>query len=268
MLFSTCRRQAEESPLVAQVYDYELHKSDLAGLVGEGVSAEDSVLIVNNYIEQWVRQSVLLAKAEKNVSDDFSRQMREYRNSLLTYAYERQIVDQLLDTVVSDEEIADYYALHKEEFPLKSSIVKVVYVTAPAKSPVKAKLKALLSKQKFDEDDIVDLERMAARNGFEGYYDANVWLPFFSLQSMVPITTYNEDLFLKHNRYVTLSDDTMSYFVRFLDYKVTDEVSPLELQQNNIKSIILNHRRVELLAKLQADLLKEAEEGGHVKRNV
>ena len=89
-----CKNDESASPLVAKVYGYELHMDDLAGLVGEGVSEEDSIAIVDNYVDQWVRQTVMLAKAEKNVKEDFSRQMNEYRNSLLIYAYERQIVDQ------------------------------------------------------------------------------------------------------------------------------------------------------------------------------
>ena len=54
--------------------------------------------------------------------------------------------------------------------------------------------------------------------------------------------------------------------MRILDYKVTDEVSPFELQRDNIRAIILNHRKLEILGKLQADLVGEAERGGHVER--
>ena len=43
-------------------------------------------------------------------------------------------------------------------------------------------------------------------------------------------------------------------------------MSPIELQRDNIRAIIINHRKIEILSKLRSDLLKEAEEGGHVKR--
>lgn len=263
-----CMPQGDESPVVARVYDHELHQSDLIGIVGEGVSPEDSVAIVDNYIDQWVRQTVMLCKAEKNVEADFSRQMSEYRNSLLTYAYEQQILNQLLDTHVTDERIADYYEQHQDEFQLKNSIVKVVYVTAPKKSAADAKLKKLIAKSTFGDNEVVELEELATRNRLQGYYDADAWMAFHTLQSTVPITTYNEDLFLKQHRSIVLGDDSLAYYVRILDYKVSDDVSPLELQRENIRAIILNHRKIELLVKLQADLMKEAEAGGHVKRNV
>lgn len=267
LLLSACRHDVEQTPLVARVYDHELRKADLDGLVGRGVSAEDSMAIVDNYVDQWVRQMVILSKAEKNVKDDFSRQLGEYRNSLLIYAYEQQILNQLLDTVVTEAQIADYYNGHQEQFQLKNSIVKVAYVVAPKKTAVDPKLRTLVNKNIFLDEDVMDLELLASRHGFQGYYDVNSWMPFYSLQSVVPIVTYNENLFLRQNRSIVISDDSLTYYVRIIDYKMSDEVSPLELQHDNIQAIILNHRKIETLSKLQADLLSEAEKGGQVKRN-
>lgn len=258
----------DDSPVVARVYDRELHSSDLQGLVPAGMSAEDSIAVVGNYVDQWIRQAVILAKAEKNVQDDFSRELQEYKNNLLAYAYERQIVDQLIDTTVTRGQIREYYEKHKNEFLLKSSIVKAVYVTAPVKSPVVAKLKKIIQRSSFDDSDILELEETASRNGFSGHYDESVWMPFVTLQTVIPITAYNEQLFLRQNRSITLSDDSLFYAARILNYKVTDETSPIELQIDNIRAIILNHRKIDILNKLRADLLKEAEESGYVKRNL
>lgn len=266
LLSTACHRGGEPSPLVAKVYDYELRMDDLAGLVGEGVSAEDSAAIVDNYVDQWVRQKVILAKAEKNVKDDFSRQMNEYRNSLLTYAYEQQIVSQLMDTVVTDSEIEEYYEANSEQFLLKNAIVKAVYVKAPKRNFADSRLKSIINKQQFRDEDIVEMQAIASRVRFTGSYDADTWMPFYTLQSLVPVTTYNESLFLKQNRSIVLSDDSLTWYVRILDYKISDEIAPIELQKENIRAIILNHRKLDILSRLQADLLKEAQDGGHIKR--
>ena len=264
-LTTSCSR-SDKSPVVASVYGYELRAADLEGLVGEGVTPEDSVTIVSAYIDQWIRQTVVLAKAEKNVTEDFTPQLKEYRNSLITYAYERQILDQLLDTNVSADEIEEYYSAHKGEFQLKNSIVKAVYVVAPRRSSVEAQLKRIVTSSRFGENDIVELEHIASRHGLQGYYDADTWIPFYTLQSIVPVTTYNETLFLRQNRSIVLTDDSLSYFARIIDYKVTDEVAPLEMQQQAIRAIILNHRKVDILTKMQTDLMAEAEKGGHIKK--
>ena len=263
---AACRQPVDESPLVASVYGHELRQSDLKGLVGEGVAHDDSVAIVANYVDQGRRQTVMLDKAEKNVKQDFSRQLDLYRKSLLTYTYEQQIVKQLLDTAVSDYQVEEYYSSHQDEFLLKNPIVKATYVMAPLKSPIDAKLKAIVARRNFQEADVVDLEELASRYHLQGYYDIDSWIPFYTLQTVVPITTYNESMYLKQNRSITLQDDSLRYYVRIVDYKISDEIAPLELQRENIKAIILNHRKTELLAKLQDDLMAEAERGGYITR--
>ena len=268
VLLPACSRKVEEKSLVVvSVYNQELLASDLEGIVPAGLSPEDSIAIVNNYIDQWIRQAVILEKASKNVTEDFERELREYKNNLLVYTYERQILDQNLDTVVTDAQIEDYYRQPKAEFTLKNSIVKAVYVVAPVKAPAVAKLKKIVARGTFSEKDIIELEETASHNGFTGYYDVETWVPFYTFQTTVPVTTYNENLFLKQHRSITLSDDSLFYAARILDYKVTDDISPLDFQRDNIRAIILNHRKVEALERLRSDLLAEAEKGGHVKRN-
>ena len=264
ILLPGCRRNDDYSPVVASVYGHELHLSDLAGIVPDGVAADDSAAIVDSYIDQWVRQTVVLAKAEKNVKRDFSRELGEYRNSLLAYAYERQIIDQLLDTVVTSTQMREYYDAHRSDFQLKNSIVKAVYVIAPKRSAAVPALHNLVSKRVFSDAEVVDMEQLASRHGLQGYYDANTWIPFYTLQASVPITTYNESLFLRQNHSIILSDDSLTYFVRIINYRVSDETSPLELEKESIRSIIINHRKVELLDRMQADLMAEAEREGKI----
>ena len=137
-------------------------------------------------------------------------------------------------------------------------------MAAPTRNAADSKLKSLVSKYSFRDEDIVEMQSLAARVGGQGNYDADTWMPFYSLQSVVPITTYNENLYLKQNRSIVLADDSVRWYVRILDYKVTDEVSPFELQRENIRAIILNHRKLEILDHLSADLVSEAKHGGHV----
>ena len=93
-------------------------------------------------------------------------------------------------------------------------------------------------------------------------------MPFYTLQSSIPITTYNENLYLKQNHTITLTDNDNTYMVRILDYKMSDETSPMELARDNIRSILLNNRKLDILNRLQSDLLNEAEKSDNVKRYI
>ena len=266
ILLASCGSSGDTSPVVASVYGRELHLSTLQEVLPQGLSPEDSTTAADNYIDQWIRHNVILVKAEKNVSDDFARELKQYKDDLVTYAYERQIIDQLLDTNVADSEIEEYYHSHSADFLLKNSIVKSVYVCAPVKSLAVGRLKNVISRRPFSDNDIMELEETASRHGLSGFYDASVWIPFYTLQATVPVTTYNESLFLKNNNVIILSDDSMFYAARIIDYRVTDQIAPLDTERENIRAIIINHRKIDILNRLHSDLLANAEKGGHIKK--
>lgn len=268
LALTRCNRPADDSQVVAQVYDHKLMYDDIAGLAVEGLTPDDSAAIVDRYIDQWIMQMVVLSKAEKNVKTDFSAELQNYKNSLLTHAYEQKIVEQMLDTVISDGEITEYYESHPDDFQLTSSIVKAIYVKMPTKSKALPKLRSVMSKSTFGDDELLELQHLAAKYATDSYLDRDTWIPFSSLQMSVPVKAYNEELFLKKNRSIVVADDTNSYLLRIIEYRISSERSPIELQYDNIKAIILNHRKVELIRKMQSDLMREADNGGHIKRFV
>ena len=140
------RDSTEGKDAVARAYDYFLYPEDLQGLVPVGASREDSVAIIKNYIDNWFRQKVVLRKAERNLDDekkDVEKKLEEYRNSLLTYAYETELVRQKLDTVINEEEIAQFYKNNQDNFELKDNIIKVIYLRLNKKSPKLNKVKAV-----------------------------------------------------------------------------------------------------------------------------
>ena len=124
-----------------------------------------------------------------------------------------------------------------------------------------------MAKSTFGDAELMEIEQLSSKYPpIETYLDRDSWIPFATLQMSVPVKTYNEELFLKTNRTHTVSDDTSVYMLRVLDYRTSSATSPIELQYDNIKAIILNHRKVDLILTMQRDLMREAEEGGHIKR--
>jgi hypothetical protein len=48
--------------------------------------------MANSFIQSWIKQQVVLHKAETNLDEekkDVEKKLEEYRNSLITYIYER-----------------------------------------------------------------------------------------------------------------------------------------------------------------------------------
>ena len=68
---------SDEKPL-AKVGDAYLYPSEL-NEISSGSSKEDSIQITSKYINNWIREMLLLQKAEKNLSDDKKNLIKWWR---------------------------------------------------------------------------------------------------------------------------------------------------------------------------------------------
>src|SRR5690606_11027527 len=128
-LFVAC---ANEKPTpVARSFDQFLYPEDLNGVVPAGVTGNDSALLVQGYIEQWVRQQALLHHARRNVNinhDRLDQQVETYRSGLIVYEYEQALVSQTLDTMVTSKDIQVHYDAPPDLFLLQQPILKLSYI--------------------------------------------------------------------------------------------------------------------------------------------
>ena len=201
----------------------------------------------------------MIQKAESNLADEqknVEKQLRDYRNSLITYTYEKELVKQKLDTIVADSDIEEYYNNNQPDFELKDNIIKVIYVKVDKKAPGIDKLKKW-----YKSDNAKDREQLASychQFAANFYLDDNSWLLFDDLLKEIPIQTYNKELFLQNNRFVEVSDSLNSYFVNIKGFKTRNSLSPIEFEKENIKNIILNKRKLQLINKMKEDVYNEA----------
>lgn len=245
--------------VVARVNNKYLYESDVRGVVPSGTARKDSVVLVQNYIDSWVRKQLLIRQAERNLTQkqqDFSKALEEYRNSLLIFAYESELVNQKLDTLVTDAEIEQYYNLNRRSFELKYNIVKVVYVVLPVDSKEIQRFRKLLS----DKDTILSstIEQLAQQHAYSYFVGDETWVRFDDLLAQLPIETYNQELFLRNNRYIEITDDPFIYLIRFKDFLITESIPPLEVEYENIRNIILNKRRQELIRSMHQQIYDQA----------
>lgn len=251
------RENREEA--VARVYDHYLYKADLAGIVPQGSKPKDSLEITKTFINNWIRQTLLLHQAQSNLTDeqqDFAKQLEDYQNSLIIYEYESKLIRQKLDTVVTTKEVEDYYAANQANFELRENIVQVNYVTLSNNSPLVTKFRTLLkSDRTADREKLEDLCQSSAA---ASSLDNENWLPFTDLVKRVPLTVTDQIDFLESNKYVELQDSVFRYLVRIKAFKTKESVSPLSFETDNIRSIILNKRKLELVSRMQEDIFQEA----------
>ena len=110
LIFTACRGLSSDDKLLVALYDKELYFSEISKALPNEQS--DSAVFVQSYIDSWIKKQLLVAQAEMNLTDalkDVESRINDYRNSLLIYAYQQELIKQNFDTVVSKEELQNYY---------------------------------------------------------------------------------------------------------------------------------------------------------------
>ena len=244
---------------IARAFDTYLYIENLKDIVPKRTSYKDSITIIHNYINNWLKQQVVLKKAEDNLNNeqkDVSDQLEEYRNSLITYIYESELIRQKLDTIVSDVEITDYYNFNQNNFTLKDNIVKATYLKVPYSAP---KLDKVRIWYKSDtEKDSGLLAEYCHQFASDYFIATNEWLLFDELLKRIPIKTYDKEEYLRNNRYIEVKDTSGIFFINIRGFKIKESVSPLNFERDNIRTLIINKRKLALIEEMERSSFENA----------
>jgi hypothetical protein len=268
-LFCSCRYFKKEDKAkanaVARAYDKYIYADDLKGIVPANSSKQDSAVIAKNYIDNWIHQQAVLHKAEKNLDNekkDVEKQLEEYRNSLVRYAYEKELIQQRLDTNVSDKEIETFFNSNPDNFQLKSNILRVILLKLNKKSPKLDK-----ARQWYKSENAKDRELLtgyAHQYAINFYLDDNTWLQFDDLLKEIPIKTYDQEQFLHNNRNIEVEDSTDIYLISIKSFKIKNSLSPLSFEKNNIRAMLINQRKLKLIEQMEKQAYDDAQNNGDV----
>jgi len=229
-------------------------------LIQHGINEADSAALFQNYINKWAKRRLLLQKAEDNLSpalkDEISKQLEETRSNLVIYQYQRQMILEKLDTVLTDAELENYYTANEKSFVLSSNIVKALFIKLPLETPDLSKIRVLAHSN--DQRDLQQMESYCYQFA-EKFDDFNEeWVPVNRLSVELPQNIENEENFLKRNTFLETSDSTSAYLVSIRDYRLRSSLAPFEYVKDDIKRIIWNTRRFEFIQSLENGIYNQA----------
>jgi len=252
-------KQEEKKEVVARVNNSYIYKEDIANLITENTSAEDSTLIVNNYINRWATQQLLIDQAKINLSADqleqYNKLVQEYQNDLLTEAYKNVIVSKQLDSTITEQEYQEYYETNKENFKLKDILVKLRYVQLPVKYEGLATVKEKLNR--YNQKDKKSLNSQDYQFVSSNFNDS-VWVKKEVLLQALPVIREKSEEVLKKSNFSQLQDSLGVYLVKIENVLHPNDTAPLSYVKPTLKQIILNKRKLELIKKLETDITKDA----------
>ena len=244
--------------VIAKVGSKVLLQRELASALQGGITKADSVNQAKDYIQRWIKQELMLQLAEENLSDDqkdVQRELDEYRTSLIIHRYQQQLISQKLDTVLTPENIRQFYELNPQKFILDQHIVKAIYIEIPKNVAKPDQLKRWMSTR--DDKSRTELEKYSFQYALKFDNFNEQWVSYSQIKSRMPISFTNLDAILKRNSFVESTDDTKYYLAAIKDFRLMGDKAPFEFVKNRIANLILNNRKMELIEELQKNIYQK-----------
>lgn len=250
--------QTEEA--IARVNQNYLYKKDLKGILPEDLSAGDSAIFVNNYINNWATEQILLDQAKLNLPDsqqeEFESLVKDYKRELFTEAYKDLILQKEMDTLISEEDIETFFENNRANFKLNEDLVKFRYIYLNKKFPKLNKIKQEL--ERFSKEDQKALSKETLK--FKAYsLNDSVWISSKDFYNEIVFLREKENKdFLKENNFLQQEDSLGVYLVKIEEVLLRNENAPLEYAKPTVKQILLNRRKLELSKDFEKEITKDA----------
>lgn len=259
ILMQQCTSDEKSADFVlAQVNEKKLYQSELEEIIPSSMEKGDSTLMADDYIKKWIKQELIIQKANENLTPEqknMTKEIQEYRNSLIIYKYKNELMRQRMDTTVTKEQIEEYYYLNPENFNLTKNIVKAIFIKTPNEVANPTLLKSMA--ENSTEEGLNELRAYCLQyaKGFDIFTEN--WVDFDVVKNNLPSQITDEEQFLEGNNLIELRDSNYYYLVSIQDYKLKNEQAPLDFVENNIKNLILNQRKIEFLKQMEENIYKE-----------
>lgn len=253
------RKNSEEKngKVIAKVFDKKLYSSDIEDIVPKGLSPKDSSAVLQTYIANWVRQNVILYHAENSAAyekENMDLQLENYRNSLVIFAYEQDLIKTQLDTKISEEEMNQFYRENTGNFVLDKDIIKCSYIKISKSIPQLNKIVSLFKSM----SDKSEIEKLCAQNAALYSFNDTVWTLSEQLLSLLPVDKLDMKNHKKKGSMLSFQDDAYLYLLKITDYKEIGSISPMEFETDNIKTSIINKRKLKLINEFEKKLYDDA----------
>ncbi len=252
------KKEETKTPL-ARVNDNFLFWEDVEEQFGEALKGEDSLQVINNYINRWATQRLLIDQAGINLPaekiTEFEALIEQYRNDLYTEAYKSTIVSKQLDSTISNAELITFYERNKDNFRLNEEMFKLRYVEVENEFSNRNKLKEQLIR--FNKEDKTSLSEMSIQ--FKSYnLNDSTWVKKDNLLKAIPVLQQYGEQVLKKGYFGELQDSIGVYLLKIEAVLEPNDVAPLTYVQPTIRQIILNQRKQILIQELEKDITRDA----------
>ena len=245
---------------LARANDVLLLEDDIDFSFIDGATKSDSIIFVQNVINDWATNQLLIDGAIQNLNDEtqfeFEQLVQQYKIDLYSSAYLEALVGNNLDSLVSYEELQDVYLLNKELFTLKEDLLKLRYININTSLSNLNEVKKMF--KRFNSDDRSELDSISIQfNSF--YFRDTIWIKKEDVISKIkPLELGFNKVLLKKSNFIEIKDSLGLYLIKINEVLQRGKPAPVEYVSPTIKQIVINNRKLNLIRKLKSDIVNDA----------
>ena len=261
ILFSGCQYFKTKPELsLARIQDNYLYFDDIKNMMPKNMSKEDSLIYIKNQVFKWAKNHILYEKAlinlDKNEQEELLELVQSYKNDLLSHYYQEKIVKALMDTLILDKEIKDYYDTNKSNFKLNQDLVKGRYLKI--KSDNYNMNDVIKRFKRFNDNDISFLDSISLQfTSF--YFNDSIWVNKNTFFNRLPeINNYIKNRIIKNSLFYQLEDSLELYLIKINRSIFRNDLAPIEFIRPTLKQVLLNKQKLEFISKFEKDLIDDA----------
>ncbi|WP_456376407.1 peptidyl-prolyl cis-trans isomerase [Lutibacter sp.] len=244
---------------IARVYNSYLYKEDLKNIFNSNIASQDSILVVNNYINNWVKHQLLLAKAQINLENKtthFENLVKKYREDLFINSYKEAVVNQYLKTEITEDDINEFYRENSQNFKLNEELLKLKYIKIGKDVLDKKELIKLFKSTKKEDLDSLNTKELFLKSH---HLNDSIWVKYSELIVKIPVfKTVDKKRILKKGNFIQKEDSLSIYLMTIKDVLNRNEIAPKSYITPTIKQMILHQRKLLLLRNIEETLIDDA----------
>jgi hypothetical protein len=250
-------KHSDDDRHLGTIYNKQLYLSDLEGMLPEGITGEDSTVIINTFVRYWMREMALLHEAEQNIPTDLNIEnlVADYRSSLIKNNYEKIVMNRLLDSTVTAVQLQEFYEKNRDQYQLETPILRCRFIKAPRNAPNSDKAQDWWNSNKGG--DFAELARWCHQNAAVHHLQDSAWYNVDDIAAYMPQGTLTVDN-VDDRRDFIQRDENFVYYFKLLELVRKKEIAPLSYIESQARKVILHKRKTQLLEELKDKLYQEA----------
>ena len=249
----------KNSKPIARLNQEYLFEDQISVIIDGEQEKLDSILKVNEFINQWAINKILRSGARLNLSENklskISSMVYNYETELLSNNYLEALVNSQISLKIDSIKLDSLYNQNKEIFKLNEDLIKYSYIYLPKTNPDINEIRGKF--RRYNQDDRVLLDSISYQFLKYSFADS-VWYKRNDLFKNLPIMNNYRYNSLKKYKFFQFKDSLGLYLIKIIHLQNKGEYAPIEFVSPTLEYMIINKRKSNMVNEIKKEILENA----------